>query len=60
VKDVQTEPGADIDSDHNLLVAKMCTRLKRIIRVQKRKPVWDLDDRECKNLWRKNSVQATA
>jgi hypothetical protein len=43
VKDVQTQPGADIDSDHNLLVAKICTRLKRIIRLQKRKPVWDLE-----------------
>jgi hypothetical protein len=28
-KDVQTLPGADIDSDHNLLVAKICTRLKK-------------------------------
>jgi endonuclease/exonuclease/phosphatase family metal-dependent hydrolase len=27
VKDVQTQPGADIDADHNLLVAKICTRL---------------------------------
>jgi len=36
VKDVQTLPGADIDSDHNLLVAKICTRLKKIIRFQKR------------------------
>jgi endonuclease/exonuclease/phosphatase family metal-dependent hydrolase len=32
VKDVLTLPGADIDSDHNLLVAKICTRLKKIIR----------------------------
>jgi hypothetical protein len=43
VKDVQTQPGADIDSDHNFLVAKICTRLKRIIRFQKRKPVFDLE-----------------
>jgi hypothetical protein len=43
VKDVQTQPGADIDYDHNLLVAKICTRLKRIMRLQKRKPVWDLE-----------------
>jgi hypothetical protein len=42
VKDVQTLPGADIDCDHNLLVAKICTRLKKIIRFQKRKPRWDL------------------
>jgi endonuclease/exonuclease/phosphatase family metal-dependent hydrolase len=38
VKDVQTLPEADIDSDHNLLVAKICTRLKKIIRFQKRRP----------------------
>jgi len=38
VKDVQTLPGADIDSDHNLHVLKICTRLKKIIRIQKRRP----------------------
>jgi hypothetical protein len=43
VKDVQTLPGADIDSDHNLLVAKFCTRLKKIIRFQKKRPQWDLE-----------------
>jgi hypothetical protein len=43
VKDVQTQPEAGIDSDHKLLVAKICTRLKRIIRFQKRKPIWDLE-----------------
>jgi type I site-specific restriction endonuclease len=43
VKDVQTLPGADIDSDHNLLVAKFCTRLKKFIRFQKRRPQWDLE-----------------
>ena len=43
VKDVQTLTGADIDSDHNLLVAKICTRLKKIISFQKRKPQWDLE-----------------
>jgi len=43
VKDVQTLPGADIDSDHNLLLAKICTRLKKIIRFQKRRPQWDLE-----------------
>jgi hypothetical protein len=31
VKDVQTLPGEDIDSDHSLLVAKFRTRLKKII-----------------------------
>ena len=43
MKDVQTLPGADIDSDHSLLVAKICTRLKKIIRFQKRRPQWDLE-----------------
>jgi len=43
VKDVQTLPGADIDCDHNLLVAKMCTRLKKIIRFQKRRAKWGLE-----------------
>jgi hypothetical protein len=35
VKDVQTLPGADIDCDHNILVATICTRLKKIIRFHK-------------------------
>jgi hypothetical protein len=43
MKDVQTLPGADVDSDHNLLVAKICIRLKKIIKFQKRKPRWDLE-----------------
>jgi hypothetical protein len=43
VKDVHTLPGADIDSDRNLLVAKICARLKKIIRFQKRRPQWDLE-----------------
>ena len=43
MKDVQTLPGADTDSDHNLLVAKICTRLKKIIRFQKRRPQRDLE-----------------
>jgi len=45
VKDVQTLPGADIDSDHNLLVAKICTSLKKIIGFKKRRPNWDLEYR---------------
>jgi exonuclease III len=35
VKDVQTLPGADINLDHNLLAAKICTRLKKIIRFKR-------------------------
>jgi endonuclease/exonuclease/phosphatase family metal-dependent hydrolase len=37
VKDVQTLLGADIDSDHNVLVAKIHIRLMKIIRLQKKK-----------------------
>ena len=43
VKDVQTLPEADIDCDHNLLVAKVRTSLKKIIRFQKSRPRWDLE-----------------
>jgi hypothetical protein len=43
VKDVHTLPGADIDSDHTLLVAKLRTRLKKIIRFQKSRPRCDLE-----------------
>jgi hypothetical protein len=41
VKYEQTLLVADIYSDHSLLVAKICTRLKKIIRFQKRRPHWD-------------------
>jgi hypothetical protein len=43
VKDVHTMPGAGIDSDHNLLVATICTSLKKIIRFHKWKPRCDLE-----------------
>ena len=43
VKDVPTLPRAYIDSDHNLLVAKVRTKLKKIIRFQKSRPRWDLE-----------------
>ena len=43
MKDVQTLPGADIDSNHNLLVAKFRTTLKKIRRFQKSRPRWDLE-----------------
>jgi len=38
VKYMQTLPRADIDSDHNILVVKISTRLKEIIRFQNRIP----------------------
>ena len=55
VKDVQTLPGADIDSDHNLQVAKFRTRLKKIIRFQKSRPRWDLE----KQYTQRQTVQDT-
>jgi len=55
VKDVQTLHGADIDSDHNLLVARICTSLKKIIRfqIEDHSEVWRnymLSDKECRIL----------
>jgi hypothetical protein len=38
IGDAKTLPGADIDSDHNLLVAEVQTRLKAIKKAGKRKP----------------------
>jgi len=62
VKNVQTLPGADIDSDHNLLVAKVLTRLKKIIRFQRADidGIWrscNLEDKACRILWKRNLVQ---
>ena len=37
VKDVETVPGADIDSNLNILVTKICTRLKKILRLQNKR-----------------------
>ena len=53
VKDVQILPGADIDSDHNLMVAKVHTRLKDIIRFKRTDldGIWRsymLEDKECR------------
>ena len=55
MKDVQTLPGADIDCDHNLLFAKMCTRLKK-----GQNGVWRnymLNDKECRIHKKRNWVQ---
>jgi hypothetical protein len=43
VKDVQTLSGADIYSDHDLVVTKIYTRLKKIIRFHMRRRRWDLE-----------------
>jgi hypothetical protein len=40
VKDMHTMSGADIHFDHNMLVTKMCTRLKKIMRLKNGKPLW--------------------
>jgi hypothetical protein len=42
MNEVQTMPGAD-DSDHNLLVAKTCARLKINHKVPKGIARWDLE-----------------
>jgi hypothetical protein len=41
-----TLPGAEIDSDHNLLVAEVQKRLKAIIKAEKGKPKWNLKNQE--------------
>jgi hypothetical protein len=41
MKEVQTLPGANIDPDHNLLLANICIMLNKIIRFRKGKPRWD-------------------
>ena len=55
VKYMQTLPRADIDSDHNILVVKISTRLKKIIMFQKRIPQWHLE----KLYTQKQRVQGT-
>jgi hypothetical protein len=40
---VKTRPDADIDSNHNLLVAEVQTRLKAIKKARKMKPKWNLE-----------------
>jgi len=54
-RDVRSVPGAAGDSDHRLLVAKIHTRFKKIIKFQKDKQegIWRsyvLKDRKCKIL----------
>ena len=55
IKDMQTVSGADIDSDQNLLAAKMCIGLKKITKLRKGNPgrIWRsymLNDMKCKML----------
>jgi len=55
VRDVQTLPGADIDSHQKLLVAKICTRLKKTVSFKRKdhNGIWRnymLNDKECRIL----------
>jgi hypothetical protein len=43
MKGEYTEPRADTDCDHDLLVVKVCTRLQIIVKFQKREPRWNLE-----------------
>ena len=43
MRNMKTLPGANIDSDHNLLVAEVQTRLEAIKKAEKRKPKWNLE-----------------
>jgi len=36
-------PGVNTDSENNVLVVKICTKLNKIIQFQKGKPGWDLE-----------------
>jgi hypothetical protein len=44
MKDVQIQPGADIASGCNYLVAKIYTGLKKITKFHKGKPRWVLEE----------------
>ncbi|XP_026476325.1 craniofacial development protein 2-like [Ctenocephalides felis] len=44
VKDVKTYPGADVDSDHNLLTADIETKPKNIRKTGKKRQRWNLEN----------------
>ena len=44
MKDKQTLTKADINSKHKLLFAKICTRLKKIKKLRKGKPRWNVEN----------------
>jgi hypothetical protein len=58
-RDVKTLPGADIDSDHNLLVAEVQTRLKAIRKAGKRMPKWNLEQIKSKEIHEKEVMEQT-
>src|SRR5207248_3547742 len=43
VKDSRSYPGADIDSDHNLVMAKIAVRLKKKVKSGRRIKKWKLE-----------------
>ena len=43
MKDSRTYPGADIDSDHNLVMAKIAVKLKRNVQRGRRIKKWKLE-----------------
>jgi hypothetical protein len=43
MKEEQAKPGADTDSDHNLLIAKICIGLKKMITFERGNPRWELE-----------------
>ena len=62
MKDVQKMPGANIGSDHNLLVVKICTRKKKSLSPKKENQngMWRsyiTNNRKCKQSRKKNSLQ---
>jgi hypothetical protein len=61
--DAQTVPGTDTDPDHNVLVPKIYTKLKKTINFQKggkiQARIWSsyrFNDSKCKVFWKKNLV----
>ena len=56
---MKTVPGADIDSDHNLLVAEVQTRLKAIKKAGNRKPKSNLEQTKSKENHEKEAMEQT-
>merc|ERR1712055_623992 len=56
IKDCRTYPGADINSDHCLLVSKMNIKLKRIVK-KKGKDQYDLEMFKQENIQQRYAVE---
>ena len=57
LRDIKTLPGADIDSDHNLLVAEVQTRLKAIKNPGRMKQKWNLQRIKSKENYMKGEIE---